>query len=450
MRICAQATSQYLNRSGLASRGLIVGYDTRFASEDFARAVAEVAAGNGIRVYLCDRATPTPVVSYGTMARKAGGAVIITASHNPGAWNGFKIKSENGTSAPPEVTGEVEANIARMADTDIKHVPIDSAIRQGLVQKVDLAPMYFEQLARLVDLEALRKRAIKIVVDPMHGAGAGYLKRVLGGGSLDLAEIDAERNPVFPGMERPEPIASNLVRLSSAVRRRKAAAGLATDGDADRIGAVDEHGVFLTTLQMYALLAFYLLDVRGERGMIVRTITTTVMLDKLGKIYGVPVRETPVGFKWIAPIMMKENALIGGEESGGYGFRGHVVERDGILASLYFLDFMARTGKTPSALLQDLYDKVGPHYFDRLDVEFDETRRAEVMGRMKSQKPAQLCGVSVSRIDTFDGFRFVLADTSWLLVRFSGTEPLLRIYSEAGSPERVQELIGEGRRMAGV
>jgi alpha-D-glucose phosphate-specific phosphoglucomutase len=451
VRRCAQATCQYLLRSGLAGRGLIVGYDTRFASEDFAAAVAEVAAGNGIKTYLCNKATPTPVVSYGTMARKAGGAVIITASHNPGTWNGFKIKSEDGTSAPPEVTTEVERDLLMLsAHGGVKRSPIAGALRQGLVEYVDLSSAYFEQLARLVDLPALRGSDLKIVVDPMHGAGAGYLKTLLSGGSLVLTQTQNERNPSFPGMEQPEPIAQNLRVLGAAVRRRKAAAGLATDGDADRIGAVDENGVFITTLQMYALLCLYLLEVRKQRGLIVRTITTTAMLDRLGELYSVPVKETSVGFKFVAPIMMKENALIGGEESGGYGFRGHVTERDGILASLYFLDFLARTGKRPSELIEYLYSKVGPHYFDRADVSFPDEERAAIASRVSMSPHDEVAGERVARYETTDGFRFVLNDTSWLLVRFSGTEPLLRIYAEASSPARVQELLDAGRRMTGI
>ena len=451
MRVCAQATCQYLLRSGLAPQGLIVGYDTRFASEDFAAAVAEVAAGNDIKAYLCTKPTPTPVVSYGTMARKAGGAVIITASHNPGSWSGFKIKSPEGTSVPPEVTDEVEGNIAALSSGDsVKRIPIASAVRQSLVEHTDLVPEYFEQLSGLVDIGVLRDTDLRIVVDPMHGAGSGYLKALLAGGRIALSQTQSERNPLFPGMGRPEPISENLEVLAAAVRRRGAAVGLATDGDADRFGAVDERGLFITTLQMYALLCLYLLEVRKQRGLIVRTITSTAMLDKLGELYHVPVRETPVGFKWIAPIMMKENALIGGEESGGYGFRGHVPERDGILASLYFLDYLSKTGKRPSQLIEDLYDKVGPHYFDRVDVTFPSEQRLSITDRVKATPHQEVAGVRVARYETSDGFRFVLQDTSWLLVRFSGTEPLLRIYAEASSPQRVEELIHAGRGMAGL
>lgn len=443
--------ADYLKQSGLGRRGLIIGYDTRFASEDFAAAAAEVVAGNGIKVYLCPKATPTPVVSFGTLAQQAGGAVIITASHNPGRWNGFKVKSETGSSAPSEVTAEIEKHVSRiLTEGKIAQIPLAEALKQNRVEYLDLGPVYFAQVGRLVNLNELRQAKLKIIVDPMHGAGSGYLKALLGGGVLELVEIDGERNPLFPGMERPEPIAPNLTKLSAAVRRRRANVGLASDGDADRVGVVDEKGVFLTPLHVFALLSLYLLEVRGERGLIVKTITTSTMLDRLGELFKVPVRETAVGFKYVAPIMLGENALIGGEESGGYGFRGHVLERDGILASLYFLDFMVKTGKNPSELIDYLYSKVGPHHFDRQDFEFPEPERAKIIDHIKRNPPRNIGGVKVARFDTTDGFRYILADTSWLLIRFSGTEPLLRIYAESDTPERVEKLLQYGRELAGV
>jgi alpha-D-glucose phosphate-specific phosphoglucomutase len=451
VRVCAQAVANYLKQARLASHGLIIGYDTRFASENFAAATAEVVAGNGIKVYLCPKATPTPVVSFGTLARRAGGAVIITASHNPANWNGFKVKSETGASAPPEVTAEIEKQISRILSTSkIEQMPLTKALKQNLVEYLDLAPIYFEQVAKLVNLNELHQVKLKIIIDPMHGSGAGYLKALLGGGALELAEINGERNPLFPGMERPEPITPNLNKLSATVRRRRANIGLATDGDADRIGVVDEKGRFLTTLQVFALLTLYLLEVRRERGLIVKTITTSAMLDRLGEIFKVPVQETAVGFKYVAPVMLAENALIGGEESGGYGFRGHVTERDGILASLYFLDFMVKTGKNPSELIDYLYSKVGPHYFNRQDIEFPEPERTAIINRVKRSAPKSIGGVKVARFDTTDGFRYILADTSWLLIRFSGTEPLLRIYAESNTPERVEKMLQFGQELTGV
>lgn len=451
MRLCAQATAEYLIKYGLASRGLIVGYDTRFASEDFAAAVSEVFAGNGIKVLLCKNPTPTPVISYAAKSTQAGGAVIITASHNPGRWNGYKLKTPNGTSAPPEVTSIVEDHIQKIPDlSGIKSKNLAKAVATKEIEYVDFTDLYVKQLHRLVNIAGICDSKIKVVIDPMHGAGAGYLYNILSGGKINISEIDAERNPLFPGMEQPEPIAHNLKNLSFSVSNSGATAGLATDGDADRFGAVDEHGTFLTTLQIYALLAYYLLEIKNERGTIVRTITTTAMLDRLGEIYGVPIRETPVGFKWVAAIMEKENALIGGEESGGYGFRGHVIERDGILASLYFLDLIVKTGKTPSQLLQLLYDKVGPHHFNRLDIKFNEAERKHIIEKIENYTPSQIRGVAVSHRDIFDGYRFVLNDTSWLLIRFSGTEPLLRIYAEAQSIERVNELLDTGKTIIGI
>ncbi len=329
MRACAQGVADYLKQTGLAGRGLLIGYDTRFASEDFGAAVAEVVAANGIQVHLCDKTAPTPVISYGAMALKTGGAVIITASHNPARWNGFKLKTEQGASAPTEAIAQLEKNITRTLDTGrIKRMPLEEAIKSRVVQYIDLNPVYFEQMDRLVDLKALRRAKLKIVVDSMHGAGIGYLKGRLKGGNISIVEINGRRDTLFGGVQ-PEPIARNLKDLSAKVKEAGADVGLATDGDADRLGVVDEKGNFVTQLQVFALLALYLLEVRGERGAIVKTLTSTSMLYRLGELYKVPVYETQVGFKYVAPIMMAENALIGGEESGGYAFRGHVPERDG-------------------------------------------------------------------------------------------------------------------------
>ena len=450
MRACAQGVASYLKQASLANRGIIVGYDTRFASEDFASAAAEVIAGNGIKVYLCPKATPTPVISYGILAKQAGGAIIITASHNPATWNGFKVKSEHGSSASPDATAEIEKHISHtLATGTINKLPLAQALEQGLVEYLDLAPIYLDHLTKLIDLDGLRQARLKIVVDSMYGAGAGYFKMLLGDGVIELIEINNERNPLFPGIQ-PEPIAANLAKLSATVKKQGANVGLATDGDADRIGIIDEKGVFLTPLQVFALLCLYLLEIRGERGLIVKTITTTSMVYRLGEIFNVPVRETAVGFKYVAPIMLAENALIGGEESGGYGFRGHMPERDGILAGLYYLDLMLKTGKTPSELLDYLHSKVGPHYFKRVDVEFAKDERQAINKRIRDNFPKSIDGVKVIETHTRDGFRFVLADTAWLLIRFSGTEPVLRIYAESNTLTRVEKLLELGKELAGV
>ena len=450
VRACAQGVARYLKQASLANQGLIIGYDTRFASEDFASATAEVIAGNGIKVYLCPKATPTPTISYAVLKQKVGGAIIITASHNPAIWNGFKYKSGQGSSASDEVTAEIESGIAQtLATGEIERVPLAEALAQGLVEYLNLAPIYFDQLTKLIDLDELRQARLKIIADSMYGAGAGYLKTLLGGGNIEVVEINSERNPLFPGI-RPEPIAPNLAKLSAAVKEQGASVGLATDGDADRMGVVDEKGMFLTPLQVFALLCLYMLEIRGECGPIAKTITTTSMVYRLGELFNVPVYETPVGFKYVAPIMSAENALIGGEESGGYGFRGHVLERDGILASLYFLDLMVKTGKTPLELIDYLYSKVGPHYYERVDVEFPAEECQAIDNRIRDNSPEAIDGVKVVKSDTLDGFRFILADGTWLLIRFSGTEPVIRFYAESDSLARAGRLLEAGRGLAGV
>ncbi len=450
VRVCAQAVANYLEDAGLSHKGIVIGYDTRFASADFAIASAEVLAGNGIKVYLSDSAVPTPVVSYAVVNLKAGGGIVITASHNPAAWNGFKYKSPDGASAPEDVVTAIEKCIVAVNSDSIKAIPLPKAIKSGMVIRSEFLPAYKRQIEHLLDLSHIRRAGLHIAVDSMHGAGGGYFKALLSETTTRITEIKAEPNPAFPGMKQPEPIGANLAELSETIRREKAQVGLATDGDADRLGVMDESGNYLTQLQVYALLVQYLFEVRGERGAIVKTITTTNMLNRLAELYNVPVFEVSVGFKHVAPVMIRENAVIGGEESGGYGFRGHVPERDGLLAGLYFLDLLARTGKTPSQLLSNLYGKVGPHYYDRHDVFFKADNRETIIGRMAKAIPIQLDGVKVSGKETTDGFRFLLEDGGWLLVRFSGTEPLLRVYAESSSMEKVQRLLDLGIEMTGV
>ena len=450
VRFCAQGAADYLKQKKLADRGVFIGYDHRFASEDFAAAVAEVMAGNGIKANLSPKAIPTPFVCFGVINKKAGGGIAITASHNPARWNGFKFREETGASVSSETATEIEKYIDRAFNTDkIKSIPLPQALKEKSVEYFDITPAYADGINKLIDLDVLRRAGLKITVDSMYGVGAGYFKNFLSGATTRVTEINGERNPAFPGIN-PEPIAVNLHKLSSLVAEQKTDVGLATDGDADRIGIIDEKGRFLTQLQVFALLCLYLLEVRGERGALVRTITSTSMIDRLGELYKVPVYEVPVGFKYVAPVMLAKNALIGGEESGGYGFRGHIPERDAIPAGLYFLDFMVKTGKTPSQLLADLYRKVGEHYYDRIDLHFPEEKRQSIIKRVRDGAPNAIENVKVVRLDTQDGFRFILSDNSWLLIRFSGTEPILRIYAETNDTERVKRMLQFGRDLAGV
>ena len=450
VRICAQATSAYIKETGLSENGVVMGYDTRFASEDFAAAAAEVLAGNGITVFLCKGATPTPALSFCTLFHQAAGGIMITASHNPAQWNGFKVKNRYGSSASPEVTNRIETEIDRIMSTgSMNRIPLEEARRQGWLKYIDAEEIYFKQISELVNIAEIRESPIKIVVDPMYGAGAGYFKKLLSGGNVRIVEINSERNPIFPGIKQPEPIATNLSRLSETVVNEGASVGLATDGDADRLGVIDENGGFISTSHVFALLCLYLLEVRGERGPIIKTLTISHMLDLLGDMYDVPVHETSVGFKYIAPKMQSEHALAGGEESGGYGFRNHVIERDGIVAGLYLLDFMVKTGRSPSDLIGYLQSKVGAHYYRRIDLQFPEDSRQLIIDKVRNYSPKTLADINVASKDAMDGFRFTLSDSSWLLIRFSSTEPLLRLYAESGSRERVEKLLETARDLVG-
>ena len=455
--LCAQGIANYLREEGIADKGLVVGYDTRFASEDFAARVAEVMAGNGITAYLSTVAAPTPVVSYNILHLKAAGAAIITASHNPATWNGFKYKPHYAGSATPEITDRLEQEIATAETRDVPSMPLDMARSKGLVQDIDPKPPYVDHIARLVDLEAISGAGLNVVVDSMFGAGSGYVPSLLAdpgesanGAKTTVLETHGERNPAFPGMERPEPIASNLSALSELVVEKGADVGIAFDGDADRLGIIDEHGDFITPLQTYALLALYLLEVKGERGALVKSLTTTSMIYRLGELFGIPVFETQVGFKYICPIMLRENALMGGEESGGYGFRGHIPERDGILSALKVLEYMVSTDKRPSELIEHLFDKVGPHFYQRRDILFQPADRERLLSRLESGELTDVAGMPVVSTDDIDGRRFTFASGAWLLVRFSGTEPVLRIYSEADSQEKVELLLGGAERFLGL
>jgi len=448
VRRCAQGVARYLIDSGQAGRGMVVGYDTRFASEHFAAAVAEVLAGNGIKVYLCDKAAPTPVVTYAILEKRTAGNIIITASHNPPWDNGFKVRSQYAGAASPEILAQIERRIAEI-DT-IERFSLEEGERRGLIEEFNPVPAYLAHLETLIDIEPLKEAGLRVVVDSMWGAGAGWLSGILGGGKTKVTEIHNKRHPLFPGMLRPEPIPPNIGFLQERVMASGADVGVATDGDADRLGLVDERGRFVNQLQVYALLALYLLELRGWRGPIVKTLSTTSMLYRLGELYGVPVYETGVGFKYVAPKMVETQAMIGGEESGGFAFQGHIPERDGILACLFILDFLVQKGMRPSELVDYLYSRVGPHYYDRIDSPIPSKEREAMGRRLEAARPHKIAGLKVTGINTMDGFKFELEGGSWLLVRFSGTEPKIRIYGEATSEERLRGILEEGMRLAGL
>ena len=460
VRALAASIARYLQSVGLAERGLVVGYDTRYASDRFAQALAEVVTAAGVPVQLAERFCPTPAVSLAVLERKAGGAAIVTSSHNAASWNGVKYKPDYAGSASPEVVAELEAPLQSILDAgEPPRISLEEARGRGLLTSFDPRAPYLAKLGELVDLGRIRSAGLRIAVDSMYGAGQGYLAELLSGGSTTVTELHAEHNPLFPGIGAPEPILRNLGPFQAMMRagvtgpdgaRRSFDVGIATDGDADRLGVMDEEGEFVNQLQVFALLVYYLLDVRGERGDIVRALTTTRMVDRLAERHGLRTHETAVGFKYVGPLMMETNALIGGEESGGYGFRGHIPERDGVLAGLAFLDLMARTGKTPRQLVKLLYDTVGPHYYDRIDIELDPAQKPAIIASVSGSEPKEIGGYRVTSMSTLDGYLFNLDGGGWLLIRFSGTEPLMRIYTEVPDAARVPDVLEAGKRLAGL
>jgi phosphomannomutase len=449
VRRCAQGFANYLIKEGQADNGVVVGHDKRFQAEYFAIATAEVLGTNGIKVWLTDGAMPTPAISYSVVDRHAGGAVNITASHNPPEDCGFKVRDSGGGAIAPEGLMQIEALIPDDI-SGVKRHKIEDLRNDGLVSIFDARPAYVAQLRRLVDIDPIKSADFNILVDCMWGNGAGWFPMLLDGGDTEVHEVHNERNPIFPHMLRPEPIPPNIDHGLGFVHESNADVAIINDGDADRVGFGDEQGRFIDQLRVYGLLGYYFLEIREERGPIVKTISTTKMLNKLGEQYNVPVYETGVGFKYIAPKMVEVDGLIGGEESGGYAFMGHVPERDGILAGLYFLDMMVRTGRKPSELLDLLFDKVGPHFYERVDSSFDQQRKAEIRLNVGNARPATIGGLKVIDIVTIDGYQFIMEDGGWLLVRFSGTEPIIRVYCETTHEDRVHLIIEDGLRLAGL
>ncbi|NOZ50717.1 MAG: phosphoglucomutase/phosphomannomutase family protein [Chloroflexi bacterium] len=454
VRRCTQGFVRYLQATyspAQVQQGVVVGGDKRFGAEDFTAAAAEVLAGNNIPVHFAGAGTPTPVISYSVVERQAIGAINITASHNPPSDNGFKVRDAHGGAIDPAGLKQIEAAIPDDI-SEVQRLDAASALEQGLIVSFDPKPAYIAQVHRLIDVQPIIDAGLTVVVDNMWGNGAGWLSGLLAGGTTRVIEIHAERNPIFPEMRRPEPIPPNVDAGLAAGVRYGADAVCIMDGDADRCGFGDEQGHFIDQLRVFGLLAMYFLDVRGQRGPIVKTLSTTSMLEKLGQRFDVPVYQTGVGFKYVAPKMMEVDALIGGEESGGYAFRGHVPERDGILSNLFLLDLMVRTGLKPTQLLERLFGLVGgPHYYDRIDTRLASNEfKVESQARLDAAQPPFVGGLKVTGKVTTDGYKFELEDGGWLLVRFSGTEPLIRVYCETTHGDKVAAILADGMKLAGL
>lgn len=421
---------------------VIVGYDRRFLSEQFAQRAAEVLAGNRLRIAMFERDVPTPLVSWAVRRHGAAGGIVITASHNPPEFNGFKIKAPWGGSAPPEATAAVEslvgASMPVRRNTNTKETAgiITSAVES-----------YREQVASYVDLARLRSAHSRVIIDSMHGAGGRWVESFLRGGEVRAETIRAGRDPLFGGVN-PEPIDHNLGPLKSRVKETNASIGLATDGDADRLGAVNERGETMTMHEVVPLLLLHLARRRGMAGGVVRTFSQSVLTKRIAGALNLPLHETPIGFKYIAELMLRDNILIGAEESGGIGVSGHIPERDGILNCLLLLEAVVAAGKRPSEMVRDMHREFGEFYFRRRDTRVGVGRGKELVASLASAPPLEVAGYKVEHVETLDGTKLIFGDESWLLFRQSGTEPVLRTYSEATSVAKANALLDEGQQLA--
>jgi len=445
VRRVATAIAAYTLKNEDASRGLVVGYDTRFASQRFARVAAEVLAGAGIPIKLASDYTPTPAISLAVKTMGAAGGVVITSSHNPWNWNGVKFKGRFGGSATPQIIKGIEQEL--LAGTAPNG-------HKANIEEVDLKQAYIDTICRFADLPRITSAKLKFAVDSMYGSGRGVLTKIFTEHGIEHVAIRQELNPLFPGIN-PEPIEPHVAMLQQTVVKEHCHAGLASDGDADRIGAVAEDGSFVDSHKIFSVLLRWLLERKKWPGEVVRAFNTTRMLDRIAKKYGRKLNECPIGFKYIADLMMEREIVIGGEESGGIGYSRFLPERDGILNALLLANVMAEEGKPLGQLVADLQREYGPHYYGRRDLHIAEEIKQKAIQRARSDETKRLGKYSILNKESMDGIKFFLdAPTNgngaeaWVLLRASGTEPLLRIYSEAASPELVNEILSSAESFA--
>ena len=438
-----QAKAHAAGPNNLTSSLVVVGYDRRFLSERFAERAAGVLAGNGLRIALFDEPVPTPLISWAVREAGAAGGVVITASHNPYEFNGFKIKAPWGGSASPETTSAVESLVDASPP---QHQGINPDEEREAMRAAHLS--YRSQIASYIDLERVRRTEARIIIDPMHGSGGRWVESFLQGGLINVETIRAERDPLFGGVH-PEPIDRNLGRLKERVREARASIGLATDGDADRLGAVNERGETMTMHEVVPLLLLHLARRRGMRGGVVRTFSQSVLTKRIAAAHNLPLYDTPIGFKYIAELMLKEDILLGAEESGGIGVRGHLPERDGILNCLLLLEAVITAGKPPSEMVLDMHREFGEFHFGRRDTHVEVAKGSEFVLSLASDPPLSVAGHKVRGVETLDGAKLLFEDESWLMFRQSGTEPVLRVYAEATSAGKTNALLDAGERLAG-
>ena len=435
----ARATGQWLLKVGGEKPSVVVGYDTRFQGHRFAEHTARVFGSMGIRVLLVDSFVTTPAVSWATLEGGHSAGIVITASHNPPQYNGFKIKAHFGGPATPAMIAEVEEELGKLKK-DFTLRPLADLVESGAIELFDLRDAYIGLLRSRIDIEAIKEAAVRVGYDAMFGAGQGIITELLG--ISQVSTLHCEVNPWMHG-RAPEPIAKNLDELADLVRDQHLSVGLATDGDADRIGMMDEQGNFVDSHKVLCLLVKYLHEERGLDGDIVKTFSTTDMLTRMGENFGLNVETTPIGFKYIGPLMVEGDVLVGGEESGGMAVKGHIPERDGLYIGLTIVEMMVKRERSLSGLVRELMDEFGPHYQSRSDLHTSQERKEAVLEQLKTEGLKTIGGRKVKETETLDGFKFRV-ENGWLMFRPSGTEPVLRIYSEAGSQEEADALVQDG------
>lgn len=450
LRLVAQAIADYILEEDGRSPSVVIGFDTRFLSDRYAAEVARVMAANEIDTWLSRADTPTPAISYAVLQKQATAGVMLTASHNAPRYNGVKLKASYGGAASPaqhkRVEQLLERNLAQVHGPNL--MDLQEAIRRDRVHKFDPAWGYYEHLGKLLDLDVISGGELRVVADGMYGSGRGAISEMLARTRTHVHNIRHEMNPGFGGIH-PEPIAKHLGLLLSTIQAGHWDVGLATDGDADRIGAVDSQGNFVDPHRIFALVLRYLLEQRGLRGKVVRTVSTTRMLDRIAAEHDLPLIETPVGFNHIADLMIANGVVMGGEESGGMSIKGHIPEGDGVLIGLLLLEVMAYHKAPLHELINDLLQKYGPAQYARSDLKLARPVEKQQMVQLLLDKaPKAIADVDIETVETVDGVKYYLADGSWLLIRPSGTEPVLRVYAEAPNDERVRALLGFGEQMA--
>ncbi len=439
-----QAIADFINtKKELKGKPVIVGGDARFLSEKFCEITASVLAGNNIHALVCDRDTPTPVISFEIIRRKAAGGINFTASHNPAEYNGLKFSPSWGGPATPDDTNAIEANIKKVKN--IKIMDIETAIKQKMITYFDPKPYYIKRLKEMIDFNAIKKSKLKVVVDPLYATGRGYLDTLLMDAGCKVTVINDKRDVLFGGFP-PEPAEKNIQDLIASVKKLKANLGLATDGDADRYGIIDSDGSYIQANKILPLLLDYLIKSRGWKGSVVRSVATSHMIDAVAKMHGRVLHETPVGFKYIGEIMQKEEIVIGGEESNGLTVHGHIPEKDGIIACLLVAEMVAVTGKNVSSLVKELEKKTGPFINARKNFRLSNEKKADLVKRLKENKFKKIGSYDIKEVITKDGFKYMLGKDMWVMMRLSGTEPIVRLYAEAKTNKDLNAILSAGEK----